>query len=323
MLYSLTPAAIEPTVVQLPGQNRPRSRRGPYLYAPNSTDCPDDDWTCYVHPLTSCNSSHLDPRQWREPYELTWLQRTLKHAKLADPDLLKVWDEVVSDLGGGSSRVGQRALAMIARAWASRPLPRMKREAYSILEKQGLAGRGVLDGCLAIHLRRSDNNFFKGGWRPVFDLATALGLAKEVIGSIEKVLLLSDTELGEEELSAAKKLPLFMLRRFRGGTDREYADHLPTKNATLEVAYIFAELELVSKCTGFVYQQGAFAGLLWETLCRARGGWGSCFDKVSKAALCDVCCEAYNVREGTFNQTQQSCNGKRIPVWACPGVSFC
>jgi hypothetical protein len=235
---------------------------------------------------------------------------------------MKVWNEVVNDLGGGSIRNGQRGLAMIARAWASRPLPRMKREAHSILEQQGLTGSGVLDGCLAIHLRRSDNSHFQGG-RPKFDLATALSVAKEVIGPKEKVLLLSDTELEEDELSAAKEQSLFMLRRFRGEAARVYADHLPTKNATLEVAYIFAEQELISKCTGFVYQQGAFAGLLWETVCRAHGGWESCFDKISKAAMCDGCCEAVHQRNGAFNQTQQSCNGNKIPVWACPGVIFC
>jgi hypothetical protein len=153
-------------------------------------------------------------------------------------------------------------------------------------------------------------------------LASALKLAKEVIGPMEKVLLLSDTELGEEELSAAEELSLFMLRRFRGGEARGYADHLPTRNATLEVAYIFAEQELISKCTGFVYQQGAFARFLWETVCRAHRGWESCFDKISKAAMCDVCCEAIHQKQGAFNQTQQSCNGNSIPVWACPGVIF-
>jgi hypothetical protein len=131
-------AAIEPTVVQLPGQTN-QSHVGPYTYAPNSTDCPADDWTCYVYPLTSCNSSHLgENRQWREPYALTWLSKTLEHAKLTDPYLMKVWNEVVNDLGGGSIRHGQRGLTMIARTWASRPLPRMKREAHSILKQQGL-----------------------------------------------------------------------------------------------------------------------------------------------------------------------------------------
>jgi hypothetical protein len=81
-----------------------------------------------------------------------------------------------------------------------------------------------------------------------------------------------------------------------------YADHHPTKNVTLEVAYI----------TGFAYQQGDFAGLLWETLCRViHGGWGSCFDNdvyVSKAAMCDVCYEAVYQRHGTFNQTKQKQN---------------
>ena len=138
-----------------------------------------------------------------------------------------------------------------------------------------------------------------------------------------RILLLSDTELDNDDLSTVVSLPWSMLRRYRGGLNREYADHLPTKNATLEVAYIFAEQELVSKCIWFVHQQSAFAGMLWERMCRARGGWGECLGKVSKAAMCDLCCSSYDVEKGAFNVSEQSCRGKRIPEHVCPGVLFC
>ena len=314
----------QPTVVQLP-------LRGSYLYAPNSTMCPNDDWTCYVHPLTSCNESHLlESNEWREPYELTWFQKTLKHAKQSDPYLLKAWDEVIRDLGGGSVRYGQRGLAMIARSYATRPLPRMEKEVRSILGEQDLMDNESLDGCLAIHLRRSDNHLFQGGGRPINFLAPTVGLAEEILGPIRegrKVLLLSDTELDKEELDSVAGTPLVMLHRFRGETERAYADHLPTKNATLEVAYIYAEQELLSKCNGFVYQQGAFAGLLWETMCRSHGGWETCLEQVTKVAMCDVCCDAHQMEIMAFNVSQQSCrrgrDDVRIPDWACPGVNFC
>ena len=317
----------QPTVVQLPDKS---NRKGPYTYAPNSTMCPNDDWTCYVHPLTSCNESHLlESNEWREPYALTWLQKTLEHAKQSNPYLRKVWDEVIRDLGDGSVGAGQRGLAMIARSYATRPLPRMEKEVRSILGEQDLMDNESLDGCVAIHLRRSDNHLFQGG-RPMNDLASAVGLAEEIIGPIQegrKVLLLSDTELEKEELDSVAGTPLVMLCRFRGAARRAYADHLPTKNATLEVAYIYAEQELLSKCSGFVYQQGAFAGLLWETMCRSHGGWGACFEHVSKAAICDVCCEAHQQKNNVFNSSQQSCRDGRgdvkIPDWACPGVIFC
>ncbi|KAL9186377.1 LOW QUALITY PROTEIN: hypothetical protein ACHAXT_005615 [Thalassiosira profunda] len=172
----------QPTVLLPPP---PENEHGPikYAYAPNSTDCPADDWTCFVRTPTSCEASQLgDGGEWRAPYALFWQQKYLREARLADSRLLDVWDEVIADLGGGSQ--GLRGLAMMARAWATRPNLRMERESRSILANQGLLDDNAagLDGCVAMHLRRSDNKGFHG--RPVYSLESIVDAAREVVGPL-------------------------------------------------------------------------------------------------------------------------------------------
>ena len=296
-----------------------------WTYAPNATDwCPQDDWTCFVYPLSSCDASILEDgngAEWRAPYTLGWMGKYLGEAKLADPHLLDVWNEVINDLGGG--RRGLRGLTMIARSWATRPLPWLEHEVSRIIGEQGLQNKTV-DGCVAIHLRRSDNTQFHG--RPTYSLGSMVELARTVLSPTtegRQILLLSDTELHEDDLGAVAGLSWTMLHRYRGRGRRAYGDHLPTKNATAEVAYIFAEQELLSRCTSFVHQQGAFAGMLWERMCRAHEGWGACTGTVSRAAICDLCCSSRDIEMGAFNTTEQSCRGERIPDYACSGVFIC
>mmetsp|Transcript_4866 Transcript_4866/g.11093 ORF Transcript_4866/g.11093 Transcript_4866/m.11093 type:complete len:233 (-) Transcript_4866:2589-3287(-) len=231
---------------------------------------------------------------------------------------------VLNDLGNGDMDRGMRGLIMIVRRWATRPLPWLRDEVDALLAEQGLDqfGNDEGDGCAAIHLRRSDNEQFGG--RPIFSLNKTL---KATFASIElssnpnpNILLLSDTEV---ENNDSIDPSWTTLQRYRGGAHRGYADHLPTKNATREVINLYAELELASACTALTYQQGAFAGLLWDFMCHRHGGWGECFGNISKVAMCDMCCKKGDVEAGAFDRSAQTCRNHSLPEYACGTVNIC
>lgn len=322
----------QPTIFLPPSPNE----YGPqyYTYRPNDTDwCPADDWTCYVYPLTSCEggghstkNSNATSGEWRAPFMYFWIRKYLEDAdKENGSEFLDTWNMVVNGLGNGNREYGIRGLAMIVRRWATRPLPWLQREVAALLAEQGLERFGEEEGngtnCTAIHLRRSDSNEFSG--RPIFSLNDTLEVTRSSLYTTNpkwnnNILLLSDTEV-EEGIDPSWTA----LRRYRGGSHRGYSDHLPTKNATIEVINLYAELELASMCTTLTYQQGAFAGLLWDVMCHHHGGWGVCVGNISKVAMCDMCCKKADVEAKLFDRKTQTCRNQSLPEYACGTIQTC
>ena len=214
-----------------------------------------------------------------------WRWKYLAEAWEADPSLLHAWDRVILDLGGGDAAKGLRGFLLMTEAVGHPAVAWLENGVHEMLAEQGLDDGGSTDGCAAVHMRRSDNAVFSN--RPVYSLKDMVDATKNnaSFGSGEGrvLLLLSDVEIDEKELADAglggissgggNVSGAVMLRRYRGSVGRSYSDHFPTKNVTLEVVYLHAELELASKCSHLTYQQGAFAGLLWDKMCHAHGGW--------------------------------------------------
>ena len=98
--------------------------------------------------------------------------------------------------------------------------------------------------------------------------------------SLGSVVLLADNYAAVDEARgpALAGVKWVVLDRMRGAHDTEknyhrYAPHVQLASAREEVAWMYAELQLASRCDRYTYVRGAFAAYVWEHMCHAHGGW--------------------------------------------------
>ena len=187
------------------------------------------------------------------PWDAVWAPKYLKELSAVDPRTTELLQRVKNELGGGGNashahRVrGHHVLLWTVRRWATRPLFWLRREAHRRQVP-------VPVPCLTMHVRRSDVVSLGRSLYPMADYVRASGGLSR-LRSLGSVVLLADNYAAVDEARgpALAGVKWVVLDRMRGAHDTEknyhrYAPHVQLASAREEVAWMYAELQLASRC---------------------------------------------------------------------------
>jgi len=222
-----------------------------------------------------------------------WRQKYLREAKAHDERALYLWGNI-------TQRFPPAALYAIGRARAMRPQYWLRADAEQVVRAQAPVGAN----CAVIHMRNAEGSVGDGGrahFTPAEHVVAAGGAG--ALAQLDAVFVMADTD--SAVLNLTRTFPAvkwITIDRFRGKPARDYSDHIPSGDPKKEVAGIFADLAMASRCGGqFTYQQGSFARMVFDSMCTARGGWGVCEGVVKIKPVCDGCCRPPDYVLGEFD----------------------
>ena len=264
--------------------------------------CAAADWTCYVHTLGGCRPRPDAELGWDGVRDAPFFLSSSYAPRMAADErerfhAIEAAVEARVELGRAKApgHAGHRALLASGRLWATRP---NRATARRVRARAALAG--LRWPCAAFHVRRGDVKTHRRRVYPLARYVAAAGGAAFLRRTFKSVLLMTDGQGAVDEARAEfPGLPWVVLPKPRvapqpsgaraGPSPVAFGAHFPSGDPALEVEVISAELALAASCDLLAHGRSAFAGMIWDGMCAARG-WRGCAG-LSRAVCEGSCCK--------------------------------